>query len=60
MQTSFQNKVVLITGATSGIGKVSALAFGKAGAKVIVSGRREAEGQSVVAEIKAAGGEAPS
>jgi NAD(P)-dependent dehydrogenase (short-subunit alcohol dehydrogenase family) len=58
MQTSFQNKVVLITGATSGIGKVSALAFGKAGAKVIVSGRREAEGQAVAAEIKAAGGEA--
>lgn len=58
MLTSFQNKVVLITGATSGIGKVSALAFAKAGAKVIVSGRREAEGQAVVAEIKAAGGEA--
>lgn len=58
MQTSFQNKVVLITGATSGIGKVSALAFGKAGAKVVVSGRREAEGQAVVSEIKAAGGEA--
>jgi NAD(P)-dependent dehydrogenase (short-subunit alcohol dehydrogenase family) len=58
MQTSFQNKVVLITGATSGIGKVSALAFAKAGAKVIVSGRRETEGQAVVAEIKAAGGEA--
>ncbi|WP_395743205.1 SDR family oxidoreductase [Prosthecobacter sp.] len=58
MQTSFQNKVVLITGATSGIGKTSALAFGKAGAKVVVSGRREAEGQAVVAEIKAAGGEA--
>jgi len=38
MQNSFQNKVVLITGATSGIGKVSALAFAKAGAKVIVSG----------------------
>ena len=58
MQTSFENKVVLITGATSGIGKISALAFAKAGAKVIVSGRREAEGQAVVAEIKAAGGEA--
>jgi len=58
MQTSFQNKVVLITGATSGIGKVSALAFGKAGAKVVVSGRREAEGLAVVAGIKAAGGEA--
>lgn len=58
MQTSFQNKVVLITGATSGIGKTSALAFAKAGAKVVVSGRRETEGQAVVAEIKAAGGEA--
>lgn len=58
MQTSFQNKVVLITGATSGIGKVSALAFAKAGAKVIVSGRRGTEGQAVVAEIKATGGEA--
>lgn len=58
MQTSFQNKVVLITGATSGIGKISALAFAKGGAKVVVSGRREAEGQAVVAEIKAAGGEA--
>ena len=58
MQTSFQNKVVLITGATSGIGKVSALAFAKAGAKVVVSGRRDAEGQAVVAEIKSAGGEA--
>lgn len=58
MQTSFENKVVLITGATSGIGKVSALAFAKAGAKIVVSGRREAEGQAVVAEIKAAGGEA--
>lgn len=58
MQTTFQNKIVLITGATSGIGKVSALAFAKAGAKVVVSGRREAEGQAVVSEIKAAGGEA--
>jgi NAD(P)-dependent dehydrogenase (short-subunit alcohol dehydrogenase family) len=55
---SFANKVVLITGGTSGIGKASALAFGKAGAKVVVSGRRETEGNAVVAEIKAAGGEA--
>jgi NAD(P)-dependent dehydrogenase (short-subunit alcohol dehydrogenase family) len=58
MNTSLKNKVVLITGATSGIGKASALAFGKAGAKVVVSGRRETEGNAVVAEIKAAGGEA--
>jgi NAD(P)-dependent dehydrogenase (short-subunit alcohol dehydrogenase family) len=58
MHPSLKDKVVLITGATSGIGKASALAFGKAGAKVVVSGRRQTEGQAVVAEIKAAGGEA--
>ena len=53
-----KDKVVLITGGTSGIGKTTALTFGKAGSKVVVSGRREAEGQAVVDEIKAAGGEA--
>lgn len=58
MNITFQNKVVLITGATSGIGKASALAFAESGAKVVVSGRREKEGDAVVAEIKAGGGEA--
>ena len=53
-----KDKVVLITGATSGIGKATALKFGAAGAKVVVSGRREAEGNAVVDEIKSAGGEA--
>ncbi len=56
--STFQNKVVLVTGGTSGIGRATANAFAKAGAKVVVSGRREAEGAAVVAEIKAAGGEA--
>ncbi|NJM37994.1 MAG: glucose 1-dehydrogenase [Akkermansiaceae bacterium] len=55
---SFHNKVVLITGATSGIGKATAIAFGKAGAKVVLSGRRETEGNAVVSEILAAGGDA--
>ena len=53
-----KNKVVIITGATSGIGKATALKFGAAGAKVIVSGRRATEGQAVVDSIKEAGGEA--
>ena len=53
-----KNKVILITGATSGIGKATAFKFGQAGAKVVVSGRRQSEGQSVVEAIKAEGGEA--
>jgi NAD(P)-dependent dehydrogenase (short-subunit alcohol dehydrogenase family) len=52
------NKVSIVTGGTSGIGKSSAIALAKQGAKVVVSGRREAEGKEVVAAIVAAGGEA--
>jgi NAD(P)-dependent dehydrogenase (short-subunit alcohol dehydrogenase family) len=55
---NMKNKVVIITGGTSGIGKATALKFGAAGAKVVVSGRREPEGQAVVDSIKEAGGEA--
>lgn len=51
-------KVALVTGATSGIGRAAALAFAGAGASVVVAGRREPEGQAVVAEIAAQGGEA--
>jgi len=58
MKDSLQNKVVLITGATSGIGRTTALAFAGAGAKVVLSGRRAAEGEAVAAEIRAAGGTA--
>jgi NAD(P)-dependent dehydrogenase (short-subunit alcohol dehydrogenase family) len=58
MNSDFTNKVVLVTGGTSGIGKATAIAFAKAGAKVVLSGRREAEGQAVVKEITAAGGTA--
>jgi len=42
---TFENKTVLITGGTSGIGKAIALAFAKDGANVVVSGRRVAEGE---------------
>ena len=48
---TFQNKTVLITGGTSGIGKATALAFAKEGANVVVSGRRVAEGEEVAREI---------
>jgi NAD(P)-dependent dehydrogenase (short-subunit alcohol dehydrogenase family) len=56
MSNTFENKVVLVTGGTSGIGRATAVAFAKEGAKVIVSGRREAEGNETVAQIIKAGG----
>jgi NAD(P)-dependent dehydrogenase (short-subunit alcohol dehydrogenase family) len=49
---------VLVTGGTSGIGKTTAIAFADAGARVVLTGRREKEGLEVVAEIKKTGGTA--
>lgn len=54
----FQNKVVLVTGATSGIGESTALAFAKEGAKVVISGRRAEEGERVKSAIENLGTEA--
>ena len=42
---TFENKTVVITGGTSGIGKATALAFSEQGANVVVSGRRISEGE---------------
>ncbi len=54
----FEDKVVAITGATSGIGRAAALLFAAEGAKVAFCGRREALGADVERQIKQAGGQA--
>jgi NAD(P)-dependent dehydrogenase (short-subunit alcohol dehydrogenase family) len=54
----FENKVVIITGATSGIGRAAAEQFATEGAKVGFCGRREHLGKEVERSIKARGGEA--
>ncbi|MUG91714.1 glucose 1-dehydrogenase [Scytonema sp. UIC 10036] len=55
---NLQNKVALVTGGSSGIGRSTALLFAKRGAKVVVAARRESEGQAVVDQIRQLGGEA--
>lgn len=51
-------KVAIITGASAGIGRSTALLFAREGAKLVVAARRQAELDSLVAEIAAEGGEA--
>ena len=53
-----EGKVAIVTGATSGMGRSTAVLFAKEGAKVVVTGRNEERAQAVVDEIKANGGEA--
>ena len=53
-----ENKVAVITGAGSGIGRESALLFAREGARVVVADVNDGAGQAVVEELRAAGGEA--
>jgi NAD(P)-dependent dehydrogenase (short-subunit alcohol dehydrogenase family) len=50
--------VILITGALTGIGRATAVAFAKKGAKVVVSGRRDEAGEALVDELRSFGSEA--
>jgi len=51
------NQVVLITGALTGIGRATAEAFAKEGAKIVISGRNEETGAKLAAELRATGAE---
>jgi NAD(P)-dependent dehydrogenase (short-subunit alcohol dehydrogenase family) len=53
-----KNKVVLITGALTGIGRAAAFAFAKKGARVVVSGRRDEAGKALESELKQLGTDA--
>jgi NAD(P)-dependent dehydrogenase (short-subunit alcohol dehydrogenase family) len=57
-QRTMKNKVALITGALTGIGRAAAFAFARKGAKVVVSGRRDEAGEALADELRSLGSEA--
>src|SRR3954469_730867 len=59
IMTDLAGRTALVTGASRGIGRATALALGRAGARVIVHyGQAATEAEAVAAEIRAAGGQA--
>ncbi|MFZ0711915.1 MAG: SDR family NAD(P)-dependent oxidoreductase [Terrimicrobiaceae bacterium] len=58
MNTNIENKVVLITGASSGIGEAAARLLASKGAKVLLGARRTERLEKIVAEIRQADGTA--
>lgn len=58
MQDQFHDRVALVTGGSSGIGRATALAFAAQGAKVVVASRRAEQSEETVELIRAGGGEA--
>lgn len=54
----FEDKVAIVTGGVSGLGKAVAMLFAADGGKVVIAGRRAEQGEAAAAEIRSAGGQA--